>query len=123
MSDTFDDYTKTESGTANAKHRRRQTITTLVRTVVDLSDSLNDSGDISHRNAVNQLTRIIGHMTDRIVQADERTFAAIVTEAAALAQRLQHREAQLAERRCIGISTRLGTAERTADGRGAVDAV
>lgn len=97
MSDVINDFSSMrEIRNTDQRHHRRRTMVMLVRTLVDLSDGFSDPADPKHRAEIAQLTTIIGSMSGRIAQADDQTFAMIITEAEAIIPNLRRREVEIA---------------------------
>lgn len=97
MSDIIADLLRlSEDPNADPRTKRRQTMERLVQTLLDMANAATGPEAGHYRSSITHLTTIIGGMTDRIAQADDTTFSAIVREAAMLVHSLQQRQADAA---------------------------
>ncbi|MEF0941909.1 hypothetical protein [Rhizobium sp. BR 362] len=97
MSDIVADLLRLrEDPNADPRSRRRQTMDCLVQALLAMADSEFGPEDAQSRQSILHLTTIIRDMTERIAEADDATFSAIVREAAMLIRSLERRRADAA---------------------------
>lgn len=89
--DLFD--TRRQTG-GDPKEFRRRVIRWLAATLTEMAGADWTRTGEMHKKLILDLTAVITKMTDRIAEADEATFSAIVGEAQMLVQTLLRRKAE-----------------------------
>jgi hypothetical protein len=79
----------------DSKSHRRRVMAGIVQAMIDLAGGGGVRDEVHQHTAIMQLTAIISNMTDKVAEADDATFSAIVKETALLLCTLQRRQADM----------------------------